>query len=295
MNDKILHESYSEIVEDTKLITLATATTIFHSLIFILYILYQVYSIITKMQWWSMHFDIIQDYIRYIFWNEQFIYIFITIAIILWIWYFLLPPIAESSLISYLSSSDKSRWRALVKWFWNFFQMFELDSILSVFNFFIFLIIASRAYVIWILDNPFVIAVMSIWFCVIIWISITTPYAKFLIVLEWKDIKDAIMESVKMSFENFSITAKFVLIKYLLYIRIIINILLIIWIPFLFIYLMAKFDIWKNIYIKSITYFIIFSLLSITVYINWIVEAFFISYWYKIYNSIKPKIEEKTE
>ena len=50
IKNKILIEAYHDVLNDTKLIKLATLTTIFHSLVFTIYIIYQIIFIFTQIK-----------------------------------------------------------------------------------------------------------------------------------------------------------------------------------------------------------------------------------------------------
>jgi hypothetical protein len=142
-----------------------------------------------------------------------------------------LPPIAESSLIYYLEKREIGY--ALKNGIKKFFVMFELHGILSVFNFLVFIIAVSRLYIMDILTNPVIIFILIFWLILILGLAFFLPYTKFLITLENKNLKEAIQESIKLALDNLGITLKFVLVNYLLYIRFILNILIIIFLPLL--------------------------------------------------------------
>ncbi len=287
MHKNILNEAYHEILEDTKLVKLATITTICHSLIFVCYCFYQTYFVLTSIKWESMHLWNFQNYLKFLFWSTDYLYYFIWFIIIILIWYFLLPAIAEWSMIHYINSENKSWTSSLWKWFMNFFPMFEYNWLISFFNFFIFIVIISRIYVMDIIDNIFIQTILLIWFIFIVLISILLPYTKFLIVIEWKWVWESIKESIIISFNNMWTTIRFVLVNYLLYIRFLLNILIIIWIPLLIIYILIQFEVWQNNFVKTFIYSIIIFFIIISSYLNWIIEAFFISYWNKVYKMIK--------
>lgn len=296
MPHKILQSAYHDITEDNKLIVLATITTIFHSLILVIYILYQAYNVITKIEWWSTHLDVLKDYVTYIFWWNYIMYAFIIFAIILVFWYYFFPPIAESSLIYYLSSEKKSWSISLGKWFLKFFPMFELNWLFSFFNIFVFIIAITRFYVLWILNNFFVLTILGMRLLIIFLIAILLPYTKFILLLEeWKELFDAMRDSIVLSIQNMWTTFKFVILSYILYIRFIFNIMIIIWIPLLILYVIIKLGIGKQEFIKYIMYISIALVVAFSAYINWIIEAFFINYWYKVYKSIKNPEEEIKE
>ncbi len=291
MKDEILIQSYNEIIEDDKLIRLTTLMTIFHSLIFVIYILYQTYFIFHQLSWkWNVT-TIILEYIKSLVEHQNFLIIFVILIIILLIGYFLFPPIAEASIIYYLNSKDKKISNSVGKWILKFFPMFELHGILSFFSFLAFVIAISRFYVLWILFHPLVLIITILWLLLIIILSFLTPYVKFIITLEDKKLYPAFVESIKLALSNVGITAKYVLINYLLYIRFIINIILIIGIPLVIIYIFIKFNLLNSNIWNYIIIWTVIVLTLISAYINWIIEAFFITYWNKVYHKIREKQE----
>lgn len=289
MNSSILNEAYQEISEDNKLIRLATLTTIIYSIIFVIYIMYQVNFIISQWEWHWETINIAIQYINYFVENLKILWIAFIWWIILAIWYFLLPPIADWALISYVKSEDKSWRKALMKWFLNFFPMFEYNAMIWVVNFLVYFIAVTRAYSMWILDNLFMQILLWIWWIMIIFASIFFHYSKFLIILNWMWPIEAIKKSSILTFMNFWITFKFVIINYLLYIRFIINIIILIFIPWAIIYVSNMIWVFDNMIIKYITYSIFIILIILTAYINGIIEAFFINYWYKVFKKINKE------
>lgn len=293
IKEKILLNSYNLILEDWKLVKLATFTTIFHSLVFTIYIIYQVIFFIENIgqsDSISENQNIIQvvtDYLKALTEKEYFFITAIFVIILVLIWYFLLPPVAEASLIYYLES--KKVWKALKVWLKKFFPMFEFHWIISIFSFLAFFIVLSRVYILWILINPLIITILVFWFIAIIIQSILLPYVKFLIVLENLPIKEAIKKSINLSLENLWLTFKFVIINYLLYLRFIINTLLIIGLPIFILRIISTVikNLGENTFFRYFFYTSIVLWILLTTYINWIIEAFFITYWYKVYEHIK--------
>ncbi len=295
MKNPILIDSYWEISDDTKLVRLASLTTIIYSVIFVIYVIYQSYYLLSDATWQAESLDIALNYINFFMENIEMLWFAFVWILVLAIWYFLLPPIADWALISYVN--DKNKWwkSALAKWFLNFFPMFEYNAMTSVVNFLIFFIAVSRAYTMWILDNIFIQVIIWIWWFMIFFTSIFFHYAKFLIVLEWMWPVDAMKRSIILSVENFWITLKFVFINYLLYIRFLINIIILIFIPWIIILISDTLWFIDTEIMKYITYLIFWFLIIITAYINWIIEAFFITYWHKVYKIINKDSEESKD
>lgn len=285
MQDSILRQAYEEITEDNKLILLATITSFFHSIIFVAYLLYQSYSVMTKANI-NETFGLLSKYAQQLFagWNG-----FIRVAIfivIFFIGYFLLPPITEWSIVHYISSEKKSWTISLVHGFKKFFTMFEYSGIVSIFSYFIIILALWRLYVLEILGNPVVLFLLGIWFAVIFGVGLFLPYVRFLIILEWYWLSDAIKTSMGLAFDNFRLTLRYVLISYLLYLRVLLNIVIVIWIPFVLLYIAMHLDLKMTENLKNFFYVLFFLLICLTAYVNGIVDAFFVSYWYKVYNQL---------
>ncbi len=296
MKNSILLEAYKDILQDIKIIRLATLTTIVYSIIFVIYIIWQVYYILGEWTGqWAETVQIAIDYISYLRENLQVLWLTIIGAIILGAGYFLLPPIADGALISYVDNKNKWwRW-ALWKWFLNFFQMFEYHAMTSIVKFLVFFVAVSRAHAMWILENTFVQILIFIWGILIFITSLFFHYSKFLIILKWFWPIQAIKNSIRLTLENFSITIKFVLINYLLYLRFFINIIILVFIPGVLIWISNITWMIDNVFVQYWFYWIFVILIMLTAYINWIIEAFFVSYWYRVYSHIDKSAIKKTD
>ncbi|USN55396.1 MAG: hypothetical protein H6765_02070 [Candidatus Peribacteria bacterium] len=165
--------------------------------------------------------------------------------------------------------------------------MFEFDAAISLFNVLIFVIIASRMRAMGILGEPLVIIVMCLRLSTIFLFSLLLPYTRMIITLEGEDFLDAMRMSMQLSLRHIVITIRYVAINYFLYFRFIINVLIVVGIPLLLIYLALSLGILDNIIIQTLGVLVIIALILITAYINGIIEAFFTTYWYKVYTHLK--------
>jgi len=284
--DSILKKAYSKVVDDEKFVKLTFFSLLPYSLLFVAYLFYQAYFVITSLKW-GVHWNELKLYIEnvFAFWEHNLILFVLIIAFIL-VAYFFIPPIAESALIFYLSE-NKSVGSSVWKWFLKFFPMFELHWFLSLFSFLFFFIVVSRLYVLDMLNPTFVLPLIIIWLIFIIFFNLTSVYAKFLVVLENYSPFDAIKESIKLTFVNFGITLKWFLMYVFLYIRFILNILFLIWIPLFVAYLFLKSNVSNVLVVKYTVYSVMFMLFLITAYINSIIEAFFVAMWYEVFKKIE--------
>lgn len=288
MQDNILKRAYDKVINDSSFVKLTIFSFLPYSILFVWYLFYQTYFIIDSLNSW-LKFYKLKLYIDQVFsfWEHFFFQVLIVLIFVL-ILYFLLPPIWEWALISYLDKK-KSIWNCIWKGFLNFFKMFELHWFLSLFSFLFFFIVVTRLYIFWMLDSIFILPLLIIWFIFILFFNFTLVYTRYLIILEWYDVFESIKQSIKLTFLNIKYTLKYFLIYVLLYIRYIINILIVVWTPLLVLYIFLKSEISNIEIVKYSIFFIMFLLFILVAYVNWIVEAFFIAMWYEIFKKIEKE------
>lgn len=290
LKQTILKESFHEISTDTKFIRLATITTFVHSLLFLLYLAYLISNIISKMQGTdNQFFAIINTYATL---TDVNMTLLIVLWLILLVGYGLLPPVGEASMIHYLDNPKKQGTVSLWRWFAKFFPMFEFDAATSFLQVIVYFIALSRMYVMGIMDSTLVQILIVIWWIIVLWVIFLLPYARFLITLEDYSFFEALKKSVSLSVQHFSITSKFVIVDMLLHLRFVVNILIIVGIPLWLMYLADRAGITSSGLIQSIFLTIVILLFLLTAYITGIIEAFFFSYWYKVYKHIQGSPED---
>jgi hypothetical protein len=110
---------------------------------------------------------------------------------------------------------------------------------------------------------------------------------KFAIVIEKKDLSEALSTSIRMSFSNVWTTIKYVLISYFLYVRFLFNIVLLIGIPLLVVYALIVTQVIQEERIDMILYVIFFIGLIVISYLNAVIESFMMVYRYTVYHRLK--------
>ncbi len=293
---KVVEKSYSQIIEDTKLIKLATFTMLPYSFLFIFYVLYQAYFVLEMLGKSHINIESIKDYINLlsdIMGPSMYIYIIVLVIIGLF-FYYILPPIAEWAIIIYLNKK-KPISQSIMMWVTKFFPMFWLHGLLSIFSYIFFIVVIARVWAIWMLDNIYITTLMSIRFILIICVNFLTVYAKYFIVLEGKWVREAISDSVHIALLNFPVTLKYTLLSYFLYLRFIINILFLIWIPALFLYFVLKTNFFDYNVSKYIIFVILAILILITAYIEGIIAAFFITQWNNVFIHVKNDKDQENK
>gem|GEM_PF-6355675 len=94
---KVVEKSYSQIIEDTKLIKLATVTMLPYSFLFLFYVLYQAYFVLKMIGDSNINMASLKEYIKLlsdIMGPSMYFYIIVLIVIGLF-FYYIVPPIAE--------------------------------------------------------------------------------------------------------------------------------------------------------------------------------------------------------
>jgi hypothetical protein len=88
---------------------------------------------------------------------------------------------------------------------------------------------------------------------------------------------------------NLSVTLKYFSIQLVLYVRFFVNIIVLVGIPLLILYIFLKSGFVNLELVKYIVIFIMILLFFLTAYVNAIIEAFFISMWYYIFEEIEKE------
>ncbi len=284
-SSNILKQSMIELGDHTKLIRLATVTTFIHSLLFIIYMVYLLYNISQKNNSNSGIWDLVGEYVDIVAPTTEILVILVIIWIVLLIGYTLLPPIWDASMIYYLESEKKSWSASLWKWITKFFPMFEFNATMTMFNFLTIGIAISRLYMMDIF-NGLTITLIVLWLIFAIIAMILLPYTKFFITIDDIPYFKAMKKSAWLAIFNMWITLKFIVINILLYLRFIVNIFIVVGIPLLLLRGASTLEIAENPFFNTAVIIIIIALVALTAYINGIIEAFFITYWWKVFKKI---------
>ncbi len=289
MKQEILKSALTQVGDDTKFVRLATATTIVHSLLFTLYLIYMVVSISSKAQGShnNIFLTLLKEYTAIMLSNTWLIIIFLVLIVICIIGYFLLPPIWEAALIYYLDDPEKRGTLSFAKGLYKFFPMFEYNALISMLNPLTFAVVVTRMYVLDILVHRFSLTFLTMWLIIILCASFMLPYSRLLIALEEEEFFNGMRKSGGMSIRNFSTTMKFVVVTYMLYIRYAINIAIVVWIPMLLIWVGTRLGLDKYEFLQIVFIAMIIWLILLVAYIEGIIEAFGMTYRYKVYKYIK--------
>jgi len=285
---QILSDSVTVLFQNPKLIRLSFLTLVFYSIVRIYFIVYYFNTfLLYKYESWvqlSDAFIYVLDKL-----NNQWILRAVIWVIIVLIWYLWFHPIGEASVVSALDNPQQSAFRSFVRGSGKFFPMLEYSWLSIPFWVFTFCTVMLRLYLMDIFDNIFITIIVGIRWFLVLFASVCWSYARIIIALEGCQVFDAIKKSTSLAMNNLGLSVKLMFVELLLMLRFIIIGLLIVGIPVLLIYIAVWLDVIQNSFVETTIRVVAASLLLVIAYLNCIVEAFFLTYWYQAYRKISPK------
>lgn len=285
---QILSDSVTVLFQNPKLIRLSFLTLVFYSIVRIYFIVYYFNTfLLYKYESWvqlSDAFIYVLDKL-----NNQWIFRAVIWVIIVLIWYLWFHPIGEASVVSALDNPQQSAFRSFVRGSGKFFPMLEYSWLSIPFWVFTFCTVMLRLYLMDIFDNIFITIIVGIRWFLVLFASVCWSYARIIIALEGCQVFDAIKKSTSLAMNNLGLSVKLMFVELLLMLRFIVIGLLIVGIPVLLIYIAVWLDVIQNSFVETTIRVVAASLLLVIAYLNCIVEAFFLTYWYQAYRKISPK------
>lgn len=285
---QILSDSVTVLFQNPKLIRLSFLTLVFYSIVRIYFIVYYFNTfLLYKYESWvqlSDAFIYVLDKL-----NNQWILRAVIWVIIVLIWYLWFHPIGEASVVSALNNPQQSAFRSFVRGSGKFFPMLEYSWLSIPFWVFTFCTVMLRLYLMDIFDNIFITIIVGIRWFLVLFASVCWSYARIIIALEGCQVFDAIKKSTSLAMNNLGLSVKLMFVELLLMLRFIVIGLLIVGIPVLLIYIAVWLDVIQNSFVETTIRVVAASLLLVIAYLNCIVEAFFLTYWYQAYRKISPK------
>ena len=286
---QILSDSVTVLFQNPKLIRLSFLTLVFYSIVRIYFIVYYFNTfLLYKYESWvqlSDAFIYVLDKL-----NNQWILRAVIWVIIVLIWYLWFHPIGEASVVSALDNPQQSAFRSFVRGSGKFFPMLEYSWLSIPFWVFTFCTVMLRLYLMDIFDNIFITIIVGIRWFLVLFASVCWSYARIIIALEGCQVFDAIKKSTSLAMNNLWLSVKLMFVELLLMLRFIVIGLLIVGIPVLLIYIAVWLDVIQNSFVETTIRVVAAGLLLVIAYLNCIVEAFFLTYWYQAYRKISPKI-----
>jgi hypothetical protein len=290
--NNILQQAYEYVSEDDIFLRLTTISTIVHSMIFVVVVAYNITYAMSKVKYERSSTIIkeVSSIIKQLLEIDGLFFWWVIVALVLAVWYYILPPIGEAAMIYHLEKSHNNKsGSSFSHWLSKFFVMFERNSLLWFISVSTWLIIISRLWILDIINEPLVIAIVAIYSIVVITTVALTPYVKFKLVVEQEKFATAIKESILLALSQPIITLRLVLVWLILNLRIIFNIIVLVGVPAMIFYIAYILNLHQTTVFYIILSVVIIALFLLIAYINSIVEAFFMTYWYLWYRTIEPQ------
>lgn len=289
MFKEILQSSVRVLLERPKIIRLAFLTLFCFSIVRLYYIIYYFNNIlIWKYEGWVQISDALMYFITTLNEHHALLTVIIAVLVII-VWYLRLYPIGQASVVYALHEPKNSNMTSFMKWMNRFFPMLEYWGLSIPFWLFTFATVLIRVYLMEIYDNIVVQFMIWIWWVTVILATMLWQYAEIIIALEWCPVFDAIKKSTKVAASNIGLSFKLMLVELILLLRFFIIWAIIVWIPLWLVYIAVWLDILDNSFVEGVIWIVCWALLLVLWYINCIIEAFFITYWYKAYMALTKK------
>ena len=289
MFKEILQSSVRVLLERPKIIRLAFLTLFCFSIVRLYYIIYYFNNIlIWKYEGWVQISDALMYFITTLNEHHALLTVIIAVLVII-VWYLRLYPIGQASIVYALHEPKNSNMTSFMKWMNRFFPMLEYWGLSIPFWLFTFATVLIRVYLMDIYDNIVVQFMIWIWWITVILATMLWQYAEIIIALEWCPVFDAIKKSTRVAASNIGLSFKLMLVELILVLRFFIIWAIIVWIPLWLVYIAVWLDILNNSFVEGIIWIVCWGLLLVLWYINCIIEAFFITYWYKAYMALTKK------
>ena len=291
---QLIKDSKKFILQKPKLLRLAFLIWLSRSVEILLLLAYNINNIlIYRAGKWMSIFTIFQYFIDEIVKNHV-VWLIIIIILVLSIWYVFLYPMWISAIIHFLNQKKENIWKAIWKWAWDFFTMFELNALAFSFGPYTYLITTLRLITLDVINNWFVIWLLILWWTIVLLASIFWQYAKFIIVEEQIWVFEAIKKSVSLTVKNMWITIKWLIMKTIVTILFYTKMIIIVWIPIIISYFLITTHIihGSNEWIIRVLGVIATLLAS---YLLTTTQAFFMTFWHKIYKYILIKEQNDDE
>jgi hypothetical protein len=282
---QLVKDSKAFILQKPKLVGLSFLIWVSRSLEILLLLAYNINNmLIYRAGKWMSVFTMFQYFIDEVVANH-IVRLIIIILIIFSAWYIFLYPMWISAIIHFLNQKKWNISKAIWKWTWDFFTMFELNALAFSFGAYTYLITILRLITLDVIHSWFVIWLLILWGTAVLFSSIFWQYAKFIIVEEQIGVFEAIKKSVWLTINNMFITIKWLIIKIMITILFYFKLIIIISIPLLISYFLLSSNIINGSNERIIRVLWIASLILAS-YILTTTQAFFMTFWHKIYKHI---------
>ncbi len=298
MFKKILRESIKEVAHNYTLVRISFLTWFVHNLYFFVWLAWKINNVLHyryEQTPDSMFFinQIVNVFLDFWMWGLLFV-----IWLIFFVWYIILYPIGVAMMVYQLDTHKVQR----RKWFDSYFSVVVMSWILSLITF-------SGWHLSWmtwlfimdIMNNILIQIVLGIFGLIILSSTLLFPFATYSLLLDdhgsdRPDTKarNALSNSAWLVSGHLWTTIKFSLLQMLLKLRFFINMVVVVGVPAWIAYLLITTNLIVYETALIIAMWIWIVLLLFIVYVDSLIDAFFMTFWYKLYKFLMWKeLEEQ--
>ncbi len=291
---QLIKDSKSFLIQKPKLIKLAFWVWFSRSISILLLLAYNINNVLIYRFWkWLSIFTLFQYFIDEITANH-IIWLIIILIIFVALWYVFLYPMWIAAMIHFLNKKKENISGAIGKWANDFFSMFELNALAFSFGPYTYMVTILRLITLDVLESWFIIWLLILWWIIVLFSSIFWQYAKFIIIDEQIWVFDAIKKSIWLTITNMWITIKWLIMKITVLLFFYIKMVIVVWVPLLLMYFLITTNIINDNNERIIRTIWIISIILAS-YIIAITQAFFMTFWHKIYRQILEKSEKEKD
>lgn len=297
MFKKIFQLAITETLNNTTLVRVAFVTTFFHTLVNWVWIGSNINTFVIEVRDVQSipSLEIWTDLLGRLFsagwtWQIALIGAFVYLA------YATLYPLGTATMVFFLKNKKLNG--SIAKAFSRYFPLVITMAWVAAFTLSPSLVgLFSRFFILDIAQYAIVKIIMLIFIMIIAVATFLTPYADYAAILstQWWSADDQARKSIrfsaKLAIGNIWLTIQYLFINALLQFRFFLWQIFVIWIPLLVMILITELWLINQADAPLIMYWGIAFLFLILMYINALVEAFFVSYWYYLYDTLIKRLK----
>lgn len=295
---QLFQKAIQETLNNTILVRIAFVATFFHTLVHRVWIGSNINTLLIEV--WDVQsipsLDVGMDVISRLFdawWTWQVI----IGAIIVYIAYATLYPLGTATMVFFLEQKKLNG--SIAKAFSRYFPLVITMAWVAAFTLSPSMVgMFSRFFILDIAQYTIVKIIMFIFVCIIVCATFLTPYADYASILRptWWSADDQARSSIKYSatlaISHIKRTFQYLFISAFLQLRFLIGQLIVVGIPLLCMILITELWLISQADAPVVMYVGVGILFLLLMYINALVEAFFVSYGYFLYKKVSESVEE---
>ena len=294
---KVIHDSWQLVTHTPKLMWLAFVPSFVAVLVFMLEVLWQLYLYSTEFGLIQSHLSLetVSDFLGVLIEKDLMFWMLLALAFVVF-FAFVVPSWLKGTLILSIHKKFNTPEREIslrqksVDACSYFFRIFELQAILSPFEFVSIAFFVATFYR-YFHDGLFDILLPLILFhlCLSMLIQIFFAFCPYFIVVKDLGLSESMKKSMSLVFVNLGATLAIILLMFLVNFRVIVNVIVILGVP---IGIVAAFT-YASSFAITVSIIAGFLMLALAAYLTAILEVFSIAVWERTFHSLHEKRGEE--